>query len=74
MKWARLSWLTAGRHRRSQRHGEPDFGDMGTAFGLDASAPDAGPWHPSNAESGDREPAVAAEVTWNDRIVRRSGL
>lgn len=46
---------------------------MGTAFGLDASAPE-GAWHPAGIESADSDAAVATEVTWNDRIVRRSGL
>lgn len=72
MNWAKgLSWWSALRARRvEQRLAERDHGDMGTAFGLDASY---GPI--------DEQPPMARGVTsapsslpWEHRLTRRSSL
>lgn len=60
----RWVWTRSARHRDAQ--GDPDPGDMGTAFGLDASlAPLAG--------EADVQPAPRRDtpVPWHQRLDRR---
>jgi hypothetical protein len=69
MDWASgLSWLAAlATATTDARSGDIDGGDMGTAFGLDASTALA--WR--------GEPGLRAEpgpAPWERRVVRRSSL
>ena len=50
--WSTLTW------RRGRSSSQPDFADMGTAFGLDASLDDAGP---SPAARPEPAPATSAK-------------
>ena len=66
MDWSSgLSWLSTLAARRAQRFAETDRGDMGTAFGLDASmvALDALPG-----------PQPLGQERWERRVIRRSDL
>ena len=67
MNWENgLAWLAArARVRRAPRTGSPDHGDVGTAFGLDASF-DAAP------EPTPVPPAPAGR--WDHRLIRRTKL
>lgn len=76
MNWSnRLSWwslLTAKRTKR--RSGDADHGDMGTAFGLDASF---GPLERDDAPQTDASSAPAptpGALPWEHRLTRRSSL
>jgi hypothetical protein len=70
MNWSSgLAWLAMLTARREQSFAETDRGDMGTAFGLDASIGAAG----DSSPSGSPEPSQGPEP-WERRIVRRSGL
>ena len=69
MNWsARLAWLATLRPLRRRRSAEIDHGDMGTAFGLDASLQTLGP----TDELDDSPPP--APTHWESRLIRRSGL
>jgi len=69
MSWhSSLSWLAALFSLRGARRArEPDHGDMGTAFGLDASL-DFGDF-----ERSGELPALESE-RWEHRLIRRSSL
>jgi hypothetical protein len=61
-----LNWLTVFTTRRTQAppgKTAPDPGDMGTAFGLDASM--------GAADSGAPTAGLKARAPWNRRLVRR---
>lgn len=74
MNWSeRFAWLVALRLQREQQRDEADRADpaeMGTAFGLDASF-DQGTAPPPNW--GHTLPP-GAEIPWESRLIRRSGL
>lgn len=72
MNWAQgLSWWTALQARRAaQRAAERDHGDMGTAFGLDASF---GPIDEQAPMARSMLPA-AGSLPWEHRSTRRSSL
>lgn len=72
MNWARgLSWWSALRASRAeQRSAERDHGDMGTAFGLDASF---GPIDEQPPMARGVLPA-ASSLPWEHRLTRRSSL
>jgi|GEM_PF-2212974 len=72
MNWANgLSWVAGLKARHAERRSsEPDHGDMGTAFGLDASF---GPVdEPPPMALGAR--AEPSSLPWEHRLTRRSGL
>ena len=71
MNWTTgISWLTSLRSAQSPPFDPNDPADMGTAFGLDASlAPDDSDF----ADPAPRAPS-RAELPWESRLVRRSGL
>ena len=71
MNWSSVfSWFAAAmRPGTRDEHGSDDRGDMGTAFGLDASI---APWDASD-EPGDAASAEAASSLAR-RIVRRSAF
>jgi hypothetical protein len=61
-----LNWLTAITARRTPTSdkGAPDPGDMGTAFGLDATM------EPQPTPSADA-PQAKTQLPWGQRVVRR---
>ena len=69
MNWsAGLAWLATLNPRRRADAANHDGGDMGTAFGLDASF---------QSFDDESEPAAAphpAPLPWEYRLVRRRGL
>lgn len=70
MNWSSgFNWLSTLKARRANRRSsEPDGGDMGTAFGLDASfGPIDDPVPPSRQ-------TPASPVPWEHRVTRRSSL
>jgi hypothetical protein len=70
-KRAGTSWWSALGWGRNPRPEAPDFGDMGTAFGLDATFAgdtDIGPRH------SDTRPPAAALANPADRLKRRSAF
>ena len=70
MEWTSgLSWLAAlAAAARPTASEDADGGDMGTAFGLDASfGPIEGDARPAFEASG-------ASLPWEHRLTRRSGL
>ena len=69
MNWsARFSWLAALRSRRAPRSAETDRGDMGTAFGLDASFESPATLPPGHT----MPPQILSPL--ESRLIRRSGL
>ena len=69
MNWSqRFSWLAALRGQRAPRSAETDRGDMGTAFGLDASFDP-----PATLPPGHTLPPAALSPL-ESRLIRRSGL
>ena len=72
MNWAKgFSWWPAWRARRAERCvAEHDHGDMGTAFGLDASF---GPIDAQPPSARDALPAPGS-LPWEHRLTRRSSL
>lgn len=72
MNWAKgLSWWSALRARGAEQSvAEHDHGDMGTAFGLDASL---GPIDESPAMASGALPAPSP-LPWEHRLTRRSSL
>lgn len=72
MNWAKgLSWWSALRTRQAQqRSAERDHGDMGTAFGLDASF---GPIDEQPPMMRGVLPAPSS-LPWEHRLTRRSSL
>ncbi len=72
MNWATgLSrWLASRSRRVEQRADVRDPGDMGTAFGLDASF---GPIETQPPTSHDALPSPGP-LPWEHRLTRRSGL
>ncbi|MEP6877169.1 MAG: hypothetical protein ABI887_22630 [Burkholderiales bacterium] len=69
MNWsARFSWLAALRSHRAPRTVETDRGDMGTAFGLDASFES-----PATLPPGHTLPPQTLSAL-ESRLIRRSGL
>jgi hypothetical protein len=72
MNWSSsLAWLAALAARRERGFAETDRGDMGTAFGLDASIGTGGD---STFANGSASASSQALEPWERRIVRRSGL
>jgi hypothetical protein len=68
MNWsARFSWWAALRSGRETRSAEADRGDMGTAFGLDASLES-----PATLPPGHTLPPALSSL--ESRLIRRSGL
>lgn len=57
-------WMRSDATQRDQRSAEPDPGDMGTAFGLDASL---GPVE----EAPPQSPAQPDDRFWRQRLDRR---
>lgn len=71
MDWSTsLSWLTSLKGRREGRDADTDGGDMGTAFGLDASMIA----HDEPARDGPAGAQPTSQEPWERRIVRRSAL
>ena len=72
MNWAKgFSWWSALCARRAEQSvAEHDHGDMGTAFGLDASL---GPIDESPPMARDAFPAPSP-LPWEHRLTRRSSL
>ena len=71
MNWSTgLSWLAALKARRAARSGDDDRGDMGTAFGLDASM---APGDDGRAAGRHSLPPPSA-TPWEHRLTRRSSL
>lgn len=70
MNWSSgFTWFSAWQARRAERRASgPDHGDMGTAFGLDASF---GPVDPPAAEGVSPSPSPPP---WEHRLTRRSSL
>jgi hypothetical protein len=64
MKLLLPRWLRPGAPRRAAQS-EPDPGDMGTAFGLDASLA------PSDSESPEPVTCANDEPRWQQRLNRR---
>lgn len=60
-----LAWLRSVTTRRMVANPTPDPGDMGTAFGLDASIESTAALHPTPA------PEREARTPWSQRLVRR---
>lgn len=58
-------WMRSGTTLRQQRTAEPDPGDMGTAFGLDASL------GPLESEPLAAAPAQPDDSFWQQRLDRR---
>lgn len=58
-------WMRPGAAQREQHDAEPDPGDMGTAFGLDASL------GPLEDEPAAQAPAPADDAFWQQRLDRR---
>jgi hypothetical protein len=72
MNWSSsLAWLAALAARRERGFAQTDRGDMGTAFGLDASIAPGGD---SAFASGQSPGSSQGLEPWERRIVRRSGL
>jgi hypothetical protein len=69
MAWrAGFSWLVSlAATRRARRRSWPDHGDVGTAFGLDASVDAIDPAVEGRSVPARRRP-------WADRLNRRSSL
>ena len=68
MDWTTgLSWLSTLKSGPDEHGPDVDHGDMGTAFGLDASMSPIGADAFDPVRSGAQEP-------WERRIVRRSAL
>lgn len=65
-----LSWFASLRSKRPSPGAEPDHGDMGTAFGLDAIQ---SLFHEPGAEGGARAAADTPRA-WEHRLTRRSSL
>lgn len=60
-------WRRLVGKRRS--HGGPDFGDMGTAFGLDAIMPVSGDWQLVNTASAAAAAASSGAALVQERSV-----
>ncbi|MBX3626687.1 MAG: hypothetical protein KF892_16835 [Rhizobacter sp.] len=58
-------WMRSDAMQRSARSAEPDPGDMGTAFGLDASL------GPLEGEPVAQSPAQPDDRFWQQRLDRR---
>ncbi|MBC7993181.1 MAG: hypothetical protein H7Z15_08065 [Rhizobacter sp.] len=60
-----FGWLRSVTTRRMPANPTPDPGDMGTAFGLDASIEPIAELRP------ERAPVCEARTPWSQRLVRR---
>ncbi|MBL0729195.1 hypothetical protein [Piscinibacter sp. HJYY11] len=58
-------WMRSGTTLHPQRTADPDPGDMGTAFGLDASL------GPLEGEPAAQAPAQPDDSFWQQRLDRR---